>query len=133
MDAPNPGGLGGTYAGNPLSIAAAHAVLDAIDEEQLCQRSQQLGGELVSCLQELQARCPEINEVRGLGSMVAVEFHQAEVARKVQAAAMEAGLLLLTCGQKGNVIRFLYPLTIPTDQFRQGLAILTQALQENAA
>ena len=133
MDAPNPGGLGGTYAGNPLSIAAAHAVLDAIDEEQLCQRSQQLGGELVSCLQELQARCPAINEVRGLGSMVAVEFHQAEVARKVQAAAMEAGLLLLTCGQKGNVIRFLYPLTIPTDQFRQGLAILTQALQENAA
>ncbi|GAA0480089.1 MULTISPECIES: 4-aminobutyrate--2-oxoglutarate transaminase [Tatumella] len=132
MDAPNPGGLGGTYAGNPLSIAAAHAVLDVIDEEQLCQRSQQLGSELVSSLQELQSRCPAIKQVRGLGSMVAAELKDAAIAKKVQTAAMDEGLLLLTCGQKGNVIRFLYPLTIPTEQFRQGLTILTRALQQYA-
>ena len=132
MDAPNPGGLGGTYAGNPLSIAAAHAVLDVIDEEKLCQRSLQLGSELVSCLRELQPHCPAIKEVRGLGSMVAAEFHDTSIARQVQAAAMDQGLLLLTCGQKGNVIRFLYPLTIPADQFRQALGILTRALQQYA-
>lgn len=132
MDAPNPGGLGGTYAGNPLSIAASHAVLDVIEEEQLCQRSQQLGSELVSCLQELQSVCPAISDIRGLGSMVAVELNSADVARQVQSAAMAAGLLLLTCGQKGNVIRFLYPLTIPAEQFRQGLTILAQALKQHA-
>lgn len=133
MDAPNPGGLGGTYAGNPLSIAASHAVLDVIEEEQLCQRSQQLGSELVSLLQELQTACPAISDIRGLGSMVAVELSSADVARQVQSTAMAAGLLLLTCGQKGNVIRFLYPLTIPTEQFRQGLTILAQALKQHAA
>ncbi|WP_029684522.1 4-aminobutyrate--2-oxoglutarate transaminase [Tatumella saanichensis] len=133
MDAPNPGGLGGTYAGNPLSIAASHAVLDVIEEEQLCQRSQQLGSELVSCLQEVQTACPAISEIRGLGSMVALELSSADVARQVQSTAMAAGLLLLTCGQKGNVIRFLYPLTIPTEQFRQGLTILVQALKQHAA
>lgn len=128
MDAPNPGSLGGTYAGNPLAIAAANAVLDVIDEEQLCQRSEQLGQQLRDFLQQKAARCPVISDVRGLGSMVAVELCSAEVAQHVQRQAMEQGLLLLTCGQLGNVIRFLYPLTIPDAQFHTGLTILGDTL-----
>ncbi len=126
MDAPNPGGLGGTYAGNPLSIAAAHAVLDIIDQEQLCERSRQLGEKLMIHLQSLAAVNSTIKAVRGLGSMIAMEFQQAEQAKKVQHLAEQQGLLLLTCGQKGNVIRFLYPLTIPDSLFDHALDILSQ-------
>ncbi|MGL4860729.1 MAG: 4-aminobutyrate--2-oxoglutarate transaminase, partial [Enterobacteriaceae bacterium] len=74
MDAPAPGGLGGTYAGNPLALAAAHAVLDIIEEEQLCQRASQLGSHLVEVLQQARRNCPSIAEIRALGSMVAIEF-----------------------------------------------------------
>jgi len=124
MDAPGPGGLGGTYAGNPLSIAAAHAVLDVIAEEQLCERSVQLGAALTEFLQGARATQPAITDIRALGSMVAVEFADAQTAQTLQQQAMAQGLLLLTCGPLGNVIRFLYPLTIPDAQFRQALAIL---------
>ncbi|MFR0654027.1 4-aminobutyrate--2-oxoglutarate transaminase [Pantoea sp. SIMBA_079] len=124
MDAPGPGGLGGTYAGNPLSIAAAHAVLDVIAEEQLCERSVQLGAALTEFLQGARATQPAITDIRALGSMVAVEFADAQTAQTLQQQAMAQGLLLLTCGPLGNVIRFLYPLTIPDAQFRQALDIL---------
>ncbi|OIX98149.1 4-aminobutyrate--2-oxoglutarate transaminase [Pantoea sp. Ae16] len=124
MDAPGPGGLGGTYAGNPLSIAAAHAVLDVIAEEQLCERSVQLGAALTEFLQGVRATQPAITDIRALGSMVAVEFADAQSAQTLQQQAMAQGLLLLTCGPQGNVIRFLYPLTIPDAQFRQALDIL---------
>ncbi|ORM75766.1 MULTISPECIES: 4-aminobutyrate--2-oxoglutarate transaminase [Pantoea] len=124
MDAPGPGGLGGTYAGNPLSIAAAHAVLDVIAEEQLCERSVQLGAALTEFLQGIRATQPAITDIRALGSMVAVEFADAQSAQALQQQAMAQGLLLLTCGPQGNVIRFLYPLTIPDAQFRQALDIL---------
>lgn len=124
MDAPGPGGLGGTYAGNPLSIAAAHAVLDVIAEEQLCERSVQLGAALTEFLQGVRATQPAITHIRALGSMVAVEFADAQSAQALQQQAMAQGLLLLTCGPQGNVIRFLYPLTIPDAQFRQALDIL---------
>ncbi|KAA6044221.1 MULTISPECIES: 4-aminobutyrate--2-oxoglutarate transaminase [Pantoea] len=124
MDAPGPGGLGGTYAGNPLSIAAAHAVLDVIAEEQLCERSVQLGAALTEFLQGVRATQPAITDIRALGSMVAVEFADAQSALALQQQAMAQGLLLLTCGPQGNVIRFLYPLTIPDAQFRQALDIL---------
>ncbi|WP_075181777.1 4-aminobutyrate--2-oxoglutarate transaminase [Pantoea sp. 1.19] len=135
MDAPAPGGLGGTYAGNPLAVAAAHAVLDVIDKEQLCERANQLGVALVEVLQQAQKSLPAIADIRARGSMVAVEFccpqsgqPDAEMARAVQQHAMANGLLLLTCGPAGNVIRFLYPLTIPEGQFRQALSLLQQAL-----
>ena len=131
MDAPAPGGLGGTYAGNPLSIAAAHAVLDIIRDEQLCQRAAALGEQLRATLTDAQTGCPELAEVRGLGSMIAAEFcdaatgePNAAAAQRVQKKALEQGLLLLTCGQYGNVIRFLYPLTIPQDQFAKALDII---------
>ena len=139
MDAPAPGGLGGTYAGNPLAIAAAHAVLDVIDAEQLCQRATQLGAELVEVLQQAQRRLPAIAQIRARGSMVAVEFADtasgqpdAALARAVQQHAMAQGLLLLTCGQHGNVIRFLYPLTIEENTFRRALTLLRQALEAQA-
>ena len=131
MDAPAPGGLGGTYAGNPLAVAAAHAVLDIIHDEQLCQRAAALGEQLRATLTDARAWCPELAEVRGLGSMIAAEFCDASTgepsaatAQRVQKKALEQGLLLLTCGQYGNVIRFLYPLTIPQDQFVKALEII---------
>lgn len=132
MDAPGPGGLGGTYAGNPLAIAAAHAVLNVIDEEQLCERAAGLGKQLTAFLDGQKTRYAAITDVRGLGSMVAVEFDQASTAQAVQKRAMANGLLLLTCGAKGNVIRFLYPLTIPDGQFAEALEILSATLESCA-
>jgi 4-aminobutyrate aminotransferase len=129
MDAPGPGGLGGTYAGNPLAIAAAHAVLDVIAEEQLCARSVRLGAQLVDFLSSARANCSAITDIRALGSMVAVEFSQAQTAQAIQQQAMARGLLLLTCGPQGNVIRFLYPLTIPDTQFSKALDILSGILK----
>lgn len=137
MDAPAPGGLGGTYAGNPLAIASALAVLEVIEEEQLCERSRMLGDALVMELNKAKADCPYIADVRALGSMVAVEFMDPQTGepspaftQKVQAHALEAGLLLLSCGVYGNVIRFLYPLTIPDAQFRRALDILSRSLAQ---
>ncbi len=135
MDAPAPGGLGGTYAGNPLAIAAAHAVLDVIDGEQLCARARELGAHLVEVLNNARAECAFIADVRAQGSMVAVEFNDPqtgqpspEFTRQVLEAALAEGLLLLSCGVYGNVIRFLYPLTIPEAQFRKALEIIYRAL-----
>ncbi|MFP1785162.1 4-aminobutyrate--2-oxoglutarate transaminase [Lonsdalea quercina] len=137
MDAPGPGGLGGTYAGNPLAVASALAVLDVIEEEQLCQRAQKLGATLVETLEQAKAHCPAIADIRARGSMVAVEFNDpqtgkpsAEITKKYQKAALDQGLLLLTCGVHGNVIRFLYPLTIPDAQFSQALTLLSRVLSQ---
>lgn len=137
MDAPAPGGLGGTYAGNPLAVAAAHAVLDVIQEERLCERAVSLGRQLTERLQAARSRCPALAEVRGLGSMVAAEFvdpangrPSADHAKRVQQRAMQAGVVLLTCGTYGNVIRFLYPLTIPQAQFDAALDTVTRALAD---
>lgn len=137
MDAPAPGGLGGTYAGNPLAIAAAHAVLDVIDEEQLCSRAQMLGEQLVEVLTRAIPGCPYIADIRAQGSMVAVEFNDphsgepsADFTRRVQDFALAEGLLLLSCGVDGNVIRFLYPLTIPDAQFHKALGIIARALNQ---
>lgn len=124
MDAPNPGGLGGTYAGNPLAVAAAHAVIDVIEEEQLCERAHVLGSQLIKTLEQLKVTSSMIQDIRGLGSMVAVELEYAEQAKAIQEYAMSQGLLLLTCGKSANVIRFLYPLTIPAEQFQKALDIL---------
>lgn len=140
MDAPAPGGLGGTYAGNPLAVAAAHAVMDTIVKESLLERSVKLGLRLNVCLKRAQQRHAAISEVRGLGSMMAVEFFDpdtgepdAELTTRVQQAALAQGLLLLTCGIYGNVIRFLYPLTIPDDQFETAMDTLRLALDQEMA
>ncbi|AVJ28956.1 4-aminobutyrate--2-oxoglutarate transaminase [Achromobacter spanius] len=134
MDGPAAGGLGGTYAGNPLAVAAAHAVLDVIAEEKLCERAAQLGEKLRAHLEGLRAKVPGIADVRGLGSMVALELNDAagkpdaEAVKRVQQRALDAGLILLSCGVYGNVLRFLYPLTIPDAQFARALDILSEAL-----
>ncbi|HCL8608091.1 TPA: aspartate aminotransferase family protein [Escherichia coli] len=131
------GGLGGTYAGNPLAVAAAHAVLNIIDKESLCERANQLGQRLKNTLIDAKESVPAIAAVRGLGSMIAVEFNDpqtgepsAAIAQKIQQRALAQGLLLLTCGAYGNVIRFLYPLTIPDAQFDAAMKILQDALSD---
>jgi len=135
MDAPAAGGLGGTYAANPLAIAAAHAVLDVIADEKLCARAERLGQSLKKRLQAFRAQVPAIAEVRGLGAMVAVEFAKpdgtpdADFTKLVIQRAQAAGLLLLSCGVHGNVIRFLFPLTIEDAVFEEGMAILGKALE----
>ena len=139
MDAPAPGGLGGTYAGNALSIASAHAVMDIIESEHLCERANQLGDKLKAFVNGLRAQVPQISDVRGPGAMNAVEFvdpasgkPSPEFTQKVRLAALKRGLLLLSCGTYANVIRFLYPLTTPDAVFDEGLAILKEALLEAA-
>jgi 4-aminobutyrate aminotransferase len=137
MDAPLPGGLGGTYAGNPLALAAAHAVLDVIVKEDLCRRSEELGERLRDFLQDFALGNPAVAEVRGIGSMMAIELRDpvtgvpsADIAHAVQQAALQRGLILLTCGTYANVIRFLHPLTIPLTQFKAALATLKESLNE---
>ncbi len=135
MDGPAPGGLGGTYAGNPLAIAAAHAVIDVMEEAQLVARANVLGEKLTKHLKGLQSKVPALKEVRGLGSMIAAEFFDPttgepspEAMKRVQAAALKAGLILLSCGVYMNTLRFLYPLTIEDAVFDEALAILENAL-----
>lgn len=134
MDAPAPGGLGGTYAGSPVAIAAAHAVLDVIEQEQLNARANTLGIRLQALLNNLQTVIPKIAEVRGLGAMIAVEFMadtntpDVDFTKRVQAEALRRGLIVLSCGVYANVLRFLFPLTISDVVFDEGLAILEAAL-----
>jgi 4-aminobutyrate aminotransferase len=135
MDSPNPGGLGGTYAGNPLGVAAAHAVLDVIEDEQLCARATRLGQRLKQRLAGMRDGVPEIVDIRGPGFMNAVEFNVAGKAEpnpaftnRVREEALKRGLILLTCGVYGNVIRFLAPLTIPDAVFDEALDILEASM-----
>ena len=140
MDAPAPGGLGGTYAGNPLALAAANAVLDIFEQEGLVARANALGGQLKESLESLRNTVPQIAEVRGLGAMIGVEFCQPgsntphpDFSKQVQARALNRGLLLLTCGIYANVIRFMFPLTISDSLMAEGLEILRSALLDSAA
>jgi 4-aminobutyrate aminotransferase len=131
MDASHAGGLGGTYGGNPIGIAAANAVLDVIETEQLCARANELGGRLKQRLEAIRSTTPEICDIRGPGFMVAVEFANpanhvpdAGFTQRVRIEAQKRGLILLTCGVYGNVIRFLAPITIPDAHFAEAMDIL---------
>jgi 4-aminobutyrate aminotransferase len=130
LDAVHPGGLGGTFGGNPVACAAAAVVLEEIARPEFRERSDALGARLRARLDDLAARFPEIGEVRGLGPMLALELAEQspDRASAVSAAAFERGLLLLTCGAYGNVIRLLPPLTIADDELDEGLRILEEAL-----
>ena len=138
MDVIAPGGLGGTYAGSPIACAAALAVLKVFDEERLLERSQALGEKLKGGLRAIQDKHKAIGDVRGLGSMVAIELFDAdgkpnaELTGKIVARARDKGLILLSCGSYYNVIRFLMPVTIPDAQLEQGLAILAECFDELA-
>jgi 4-aminobutyrate aminotransferase/(S)-3-amino-2-methylpropionate transaminase len=137
MDAPGPGGLGGTFAASPVSCAAALAVIEVMEAERLPQRAEEVGARLIARLREMQQRYTCIGEVRGLGAMVAMELvkdrtHDADVnltKALVQRAALN-GLVLLSCGVYGNVIRFLVPLTASDELIEEGMAILERSLQE---
>lgn len=140
MDAPGPGGLGGTYGGNPIGIAAGNAVLDVIEEENLNDRAILLGNRLKQKLQSLRDAVPQIADIRGPGFMNAVEFNlpgtktpNADFTNKVRERALQQGLILLTCGIYGNVVRFLAPITIEDDVFSEALGILENTLRECAA
>ncbi|CAD5372210.1 4-aminobutyrate aminotransferase, PLP-dependent [Rubrivivax sp. A210] len=135
MDAPAPGGLGGTYAGSPLGCAAALAVLQAFEDEKLLARAQAMGENLVQGLKAIASRVPAIGDVRGLGAMVAIELFQggdkhrpdADLTKRVVAEAARRGLILLSCGSYGNVVRILVPLTAPDALVAEGLAILADS------
>jgi 4-aminobutyrate aminotransferase len=140
MDASNPGGLGGTYAGSPVACAAAHAVLDVIEEEKLCERANAIGKIIRDRCNQLKSRsnlnC--VGDVRGLGAMCAIELvkdrSSAEPAPQLTQAltkvANENGLILLSCGTYGNVIRFLVPLTASDELVRDGMDIFEASLTE---
>ena len=136
MDAPAPGGLGGTYAGSPLGCAAALAVLQVFEKEKLLQRSQTMGQRITARLQALATQHPVIADVRGLGAMVAVELckngdvHQpdADLTKRLCAEATKRGLILLSCGTYGNVVRILVPLTASDAIVDEGLDMLEAAL-----
>ena len=128
MDAPEPGGLGGTYAGNPLACAAALATLEIMDDAFLA-RAQRIGIRLREALSDLKSRFPQVVEVRGLGAMMAMEIQDAELAARVVVNARDRGLLLLLAG-KGDVIRILVPLTIDDCDLDEALARLRHSCED---
>jgi 4-aminobutyrate aminotransferase/(S)-3-amino-2-methylpropionate transaminase len=140
MEAPPPGGLGGTYAGSPLACAAALAVLDVIEEEELTERAQEIGDLIIGRLDGLanEDRFSCIGDTRQLGAMVAMELVQdresrdpdPELTRAVVQTAARRGLIILACGVRGNVIRFLAPLTASDEVVTEGLEILQDTLDE---
>ena len=137
MDAPAPGGLGGTYAGNPVAVAAAHAVIEIMQEEQLPARGAKLGKILMDRLNQLKPSVANIAEIRGQGAMVAIEFCKpgepltpdADFTKRVQANALAKGLILLTCGVNANVVRFLFPLTVESNVFNEALDIIDWSIR----
>ena len=136
MDAPAAGGLGGTYAGSPIACAAALAVLDVFEKDNLLARSRTLGAHMMAKLKAMAAIDKRICDVRGLGAMVAIELckdgdpHQpsAELAKALSVEATQRGLILLTCGTYGNVVRILVPLTASDAIVDEGLAIIEACL-----
>jgi 4-aminobutyrate aminotransferase/(S)-3-amino-2-methylpropionate transaminase len=138
MDAPLPGGLGGTYGGNPLACASALAVLDVFETEGLVARAAAIGEQLRAALLSLQARVPQIGDVRGLGAMLAIELvvdpatrePDAELAQRIIDRARDRGLLLLKCGPHKNVVRLLPPLTASSDEMTSAAARLESAVDD---
>jgi 4-aminobutyrate aminotransferase/(S)-3-amino-2-methylpropionate transaminase len=140
MDAPPPGTLGGTYSGNPVACAAALAVLDIYEREDLATRSQAIGQVVMERFHKLQERYSVIGEVRGLGGMVAIELVKDRATKEpdapttsaILAAAHRRGLLLLKAGMYDNVLRVLVPLNITDEQLQKALDILEAAFREVA-
>jgi 4-aminobutyrate aminotransferase / (S)-3-amino-2-methylpropionate transaminase / 5-aminovalerate transaminase len=130
MDAPHPGGLGGTFGGNPVACAAAIAVLDELSAPGFRERAEQIAKLLRTRLDEIAAEHPIVGEVRGLGAMLALELTEqnGDASRAVTTAAREKGLVLLSCGLYGNVIRLLPPLSATDEELERGLGILEEAL-----
>ena len=136
MDAPHVGGLGGTFGGNPVSCAAACAVLDEFADGAFRDRAERIGEALRLRLDELAERVPQVGEVRGLGPMLALELVEdrasktpaPDLARATVGRALDEGLILLTCGLYGNVVRILVPLVVSDEELARGLEILERSL-----
>ncbi len=141
MDAPGDSAIGGTYVGNPVACAAALAVLDEIDGRDLCGRARAIGETMRRRLGALQARVPQIGDIRGLGAMLGVEFvrdpHTREpdtgLATRTVELALQRGLILLRAGLHGNVIRNLAPLTLTDAELDEALTVLEGAIVEASA
>jgi 4-aminobutyrate aminotransferase-like enzyme len=141
MDAPEAGGLGGTFGGNPVACAAALAALDEVGRKDFRKRSEELGNHLRARLDEIAGRMKNAGEVRGIGPMLALELvadreskePAAAIAKRTTEAARERGLILLSCGTHGNVIRILVPLVIDDDDLARGLEILEESLVDASA
>jgi 4-aminobutyrate aminotransferase-like enzyme len=138
MDAPGDSAVGGTYVGNPVAIAAAHAVLDTIAEERLDERAEQIGETIRARMESWRERFDAVSDVRGLGAMLAIELEQdgqpaSELATQVADAAAKKGLLILKAGIHGNCIRVLVPLVIADSELDEALEAWEEALEEVAA
>jgi 4-aminobutyrate aminotransferase-like enzyme len=141
MDVVEPGGLGGTFGGNPLACAAATAVLDEVASDGFLARADEIGRALRTALEGIAERVPAVGEVRGLGPMLALELVEdrttrrpaAGLARATTEAARERGLVLLSCGFYGNVVRVLVPLVVDDDDLARGLEILEESLGHASA
>jgi 4-aminobutyrate aminotransferase / (S)-3-amino-2-methylpropionate transaminase / 5-aminovalerate transaminase len=130
MDAPAPGGLGGTFGGNPVACAAALAVLDQVERLEFRERAELLGRRIRERLEEIAAADPNVGDVRGLGPMLAIELvgQSPALAARTVAEALDRGLVLLACGLHGNVLRVLVPLVVSDDDLDRGLDILEESL-----
>jgi 4-aminobutyrate aminotransferase / (S)-3-amino-2-methylpropionate transaminase / 5-aminovalerate transaminase len=136
MDAPHVGGLGGTYGGNPLACAAALAVIETIEQDGLVDRAREIGKTVLERLGRMQQDDPRVGDVRGRGAMVAVELvhpggtePDPVLTSKLAAAAHQEGLVVLTCGTYGNVLRLLPPLSMPDHLLDEGLDILERVFE----
>lgn len=138
MDAAQPGTLGGTYGGNPVACASALATIELMESEGVLERAREVGAAVRSRFQELAARCPAIADVRGLGAMIGVEFGEngdparpagAQV-RAVLERCLERGVLMISAGSHGNVLRILSPVTITDDVLGRGLSIVEEVVLE---
>jgi 4-aminobutyrate aminotransferase/(S)-3-amino-2-methylpropionate transaminase len=137
MDASHASGLGGTYGGNPLACAAALATIETIEAEGLIERAQQIERIMLDTLHRLQADDDRLGDVRGRGAMIAVELVKsgtdepdADLTKTVATAAHQAGVIVLTCGTYGNVLRFLPPLAISDELLIEGLEVLATAFTD---
>jgi 4-aminobutyrate aminotransferase/(S)-3-amino-2-methylpropionate transaminase len=138
MDAALPGTLGGTYGGNPVACASALATIELMESEGLLERARDVGDTVRSRFEQLAPRCPAIADVRGLGAMIGVEFLEegdasrpagAQV-RTVLERCLEQGVLMISAGSHGNVLRILSPLTIADDELTRGLSIVEAVVLE---
>jgi 4-aminobutyrate aminotransferase/(S)-3-amino-2-methylpropionate transaminase len=134
MDAPHPGGLGGTFGGNPVACAAALGAIETMGKEDLAASARRIGDIMLPRLRKLAEAHPVIGDVRGRGAMIAIELVEpgtlvpdAAAAAGVAKACHAAGLVVLTCGTYGNVLRFLPPLVIGEELLSEGLSILAEA------
>ncbi|MDR7190661.1 4-aminobutyrate aminotransferase/(S)-3-amino-2-methylpropionate transaminase [Microbacterium sp. BE35] len=135
MDASHAGGLGGTYGGNPIACAAALAAIDVFENDGMLERAREIEAVLKGRLQQLQATDPRVGDVRGHGAMIAAEFvdpatgePDAALTAAVAKASIAQGVIVLTCGTYGNVIRFLPPLSITDDLLHEGMDVVAAAL-----